>query len=113
MASAFSEKDWLYMKSVREELLVALCGKINRACAAILASQGETEHARYLRLYTYIGAADEIVAECFDDWKRSGISQKACSLHRHGLLTAAHLEQLSPAARNCITIFASLLKRKT
>ncbi len=95
MASPTPERDWKYMKKVKEELLAALCKQINGQAMDILKSEANSEHERYGRLYRHVQDSDGIVADCFDDWRRSTLLMKLVALQRHGLLTSDHIQHLS------------------
>jgi hypothetical protein len=112
MTNGIAEGDWKFMRSVHDELLATLCERIQSECAAIIASKAGTAHERYLRLFKHIHKADEIVAECFNDWRRSTLAARVCSLNRHGLLTPEHVSRLNPGTREYIKVDESLWKRK-
>lgn len=95
MASPTPERNWKYMKKVKEELLAALCKQINGQAMEILKSEANSEHERYVRLYRHVRNSDGIVANCFDDWRRSTLLMKLVALQRHGLLTSDHIQHLS------------------
>ena len=94
------ERDWKYMKKVKEDLIATLCEQINRQAMDILKSEADSEHERYGRLYRYVQESDDIVADCFDDWRRSTLLMKLAALQRHGLLTSNHMEHLSEETQN-------------
>ena len=87
MAGSFPEKDWKYLRSISDEMLNILCGRINREVIEIVQSQDASEHAKYLRLYKHVQESDNVVADCFNDWRRSTLGRRLLSLLRHGLLT--------------------------
>ena len=95
MAPPTPERDWKYMKKVKEEFLAALCEQINGQAMDILKSEANSEHERYGRLYRHVRNSDGIVADCFDDWRRSTLLMKLVALQRHGLLTSDHMQHLS------------------
>ena len=95
MATTIPERDWKYIKKVKEELLSALCKQINRQAMDILKSEANSEHERYGRLYRHVQDSDGIVADCFDDWRRSTLILKLVVLQRNGLLTSDHMQNLS------------------
>ena len=95
MATTIPERDWKYIKKVKEELLSALCKQINGQAMDILKSEANSEHERYGRLYRHVQDSDGIVADCFDDWRRSTLLMKLVALQRHGLLTSDHIQHLS------------------
>ena len=94
------ERDWKYMKGIREELLSALCLRINRKAQSIVRANDGSEHDKYLALYGHIKESDRIVGECFNDWRRSVIWSKILALRNHGLLTDAHVDGLSAETRD-------------
>ena len=89
------ERDWKYMKKVKEGLLATLCEQINGQAMDILKSKANSERERYGRLYQHVQDSDGIVADCFDDWRRSTLLMKLAALQRHGLLTSDHMQHLS------------------
>jgi hypothetical protein len=92
----FPERDWKYLRTIKDELLADLCSRILAKTNEISASEKGSAHERYLALYRYVRDADKTVAECFNDWSRSNISPMIISLRRHRLLTDEHVRQLSP-----------------
>jgi hypothetical protein len=95
MAGSIPESDWKYIKGIKDHLLDVLCQQINRKSVAILTENKDSEYERYLRNFKYIQKSDRIIAECFDDWRRSSLMQKLIALQYHALLTEEHIEQLS------------------
>ncbi len=95
MAPTVPERDWKYMKKVKEHVLATLCEQINGRAIDILKSEANSEHERYGRLYRHVEESDDIVSNCFDDWRRSTLLMKLFALHRHGLLTSDHMQHLS------------------
>jgi hypothetical protein len=106
----FQERDWKYLKSIHDEMLFALCEKINREAVEIVQSKTESEHAKYRKLFRHIHDSDDIIAECFDDWRRSTIARRAFGLYRHRLLTADHLAHLTPKAQESIKALETIWK---
>jgi hypothetical protein len=112
MPNAFAERDWKYIKSIHDEVLCALCDRINRECKAILDSREGTAHARYLRLYKHLEISDGVIADCFNDLKRSNLALKVCSMKMHGLLKPEHLENLSTESQKYIRVAEQVLRKK-
>jgi hypothetical protein len=102
MIRAVPEKDWQYLRSVQSELLSSLCKKINQKSMEILGSEEMSERDKYKALYQHILDSDEIVAKCFDDWRRSTIDQKVLLLYHNSLLTDEHIEHLSHDTKNLL-----------
>ena len=64
-------------------MLSMLCGRINEQSKDILNDQYESEHGKYLKMYDHIKKSDKIVANCFNDWRRSNIWLKVQFLWKH------------------------------
>jgi len=102
MSGSLPEKDWKYLRSIEQELLSELCRKINQKASQVLNSEFESEHKKYLALYKHIEASDKIVADCFNDWRRSNLWFKLPLLRQHDLLKDEHIANLSDAARGLL-----------
>ncbi len=99
MGAPLSESDWKYIRSLHDEMLFALCERINARAASLAASHDGNSHEKYLKLYRYIHKADGIVADCFNDWRRSQFGNMILQLRKHRLLTDEHVEHLAPETR--------------
>jgi hypothetical protein len=102
MRDQIPERDWKYMRNNQEDLLNTLADRINRRALAILSEETISAHKRYLKLYRHIIKSDKIVADCFNDWRRSNLILKLLQLRRHSLLTDKYLENLSEPTRKTI-----------
>ena len=111
MSGSLPERDWKYLRSIEPELLSALCRKINQRAAQLLNSEFESEHKKYLAIYKHIKASDKIVADCFNDWRRSNLWLIVPLLRRYNLLKDEHIANLSDAARELLDKFEQLAKR--
>jgi len=108
MTSSIPERDWKYLRGIMPELLSELCRKINLGAMEILACESGSEHEKYLKLYRYLEASDRVVADCFNDWRRSTLWFKLPLLSRHNVLKDEHISNLSDATRELIARFAPL-----
>jgi len=95
MVQPILERDWKYMKNVKEEILTTLCKQINGQAMDIIKAEANSERERYGHLYRHVQESDDIVADCFDDWSRSALLMKLVALQRRGLLTSDHMQHLS------------------
>jgi len=95
MAGTTPERDWKYMKKIKDELLATLCERINNQAVAILTESDNSEHQEYLKLYDHIEESNHVIAICFNDWRRSTLFMKILEIKHQGLLTAAQLQELS------------------
>ena len=102
------ERDWKYMKKVKEDLLADLCEQINGQAMDILKSEANSQHEKYGRLYRHVEVSDAIISDCFDDWRRSTLLMKLLALHRHGLLTSDHMQHLSEETQKILKALKDL-----
>ncbi len=102
MVTAIPEKDWKYLMSIQPDLLSSLCERINRRALEILEMRELTETEKYKALCQHIHDSDEIVAQCFDDWRRSNIHLKIAALYRNNLLMEGRLRRMSDETREFI-----------
>jgi hypothetical protein len=100
MEGPITERDWKYLRSIHDEMLYALCLRINEKAVAIANVRTSNPHKQYLELFHHMEKSESIVAECFNDWRRSGINLTILSLRRHGLLLDSHVQNLSRTARD-------------
>ncbi|MDA3873509.1 MAG: hypothetical protein PF795_06080 [Kiritimatiellae bacterium] len=89
------ERDWKTMRKMKGGLLEELAERITRRSREILDSEPGSELDRYRMLYRHLEESDKIIAQCFDDWRRSTLPIRLFSLRRHGLLPDERMEQLS------------------
>jgi hypothetical protein len=95
MDGPLKERDWKYMRSIHDEMLHKLCENINRRAVEIVTSGSGNSHEQYLSLYRHIQDSDEIIEVCFNDWKRSRLTDRILFLRRYGLLTDRHVKNLT------------------
>jgi hypothetical protein len=107
MPNSIAEKDWKYLRSVEKDLLSELCRTINQKAAEIVHSGTGSEYDKYLLLFKHIKDSDAIVAECFDDWRRSNLLFKLPHLLRHKVLRDEHLLNLTAETRERLSRFSA------
>ena len=111
MNGLLKEHDWKYMRSIHDELLHGLCTRINARASAMASGKDGNPHERYLALYRYIHKADGIIADCFNDWRRSTLNMKILALRRNGLLTDEHVKGLSSEGQEWLRMLEGTEKR--
>ena len=99
MESPLTERDWKYLRRIHDEMLATLCARINKAAAEMASDSSSSPYQQYLKLYQHVQDSDHIVAECFNDWRRSTLSNRILSLRYHRLLTDEHVQGLSAEAQ--------------
>lgn len=100
------EADWKYMKRLKPELLNELCEQSNAAVIAILQQTTGTPHERYLKAFECIHEYDDIIAECFDDWRRSKLILRISSLVAHQLISDEQLTGLTDETRAIVQLLS-------
>lgn len=108
MTNSIQEKDWKYLRSIEKDLLSELCRTINQKAAAIVHAGAGSEYDKYLLLYKHLKDSDAVVAECFDDWRRSNLLFKLPLLHRHKILRDEHILNLSVETRERLDRFIGM-----
>lgn len=98
------ERDWKYLRSAKSELIETLCKRINDEASHIISDPSFGEHEKFLRLFRHLREKNEIVADCFDDWRRSNILLKLLRLREHRLLTEEHASRLSAETQGKINL---------
>jgi hypothetical protein len=111
MENPLKERDWKYLRRIRDEMLHKLCSDINRRAAEIAGRSGGNPHEQYLELYRFLRDSDRTVGDCFNDWRRSQLSGMIIQLRQHGLLTDQHVQGLSPTAQEWLREIDRILKR--
>lgn len=112
MNRSIPEHDWKYMKKLKPELLDVLCARINSQSQQILADTGIGDYKKFLNLFDHINESNSIVAECFDDWRRSTLFFRLLALLHHDLLTHEHILNLSEDIQQKILAIEKLDKTK-
>ena len=97
------ESDWKYLRNLKDEMLDTLCKRINDEASRIITDLRSSQHEKFLHLFRHIIEKNEIIAKCFDDWRRSNILLKLHMLRGEQLLTDEHILHLSVETRGKIT----------
>lgn len=85
--SSVPEKDWKRLNRLKESLLNSACEAIFQRIEQISSTRKGREHATYLELWKLINKEDDVIAEMFNDLKRSNAVLKIAALKHHGVLT--------------------------
>ena len=100
--NSIPESDWKYLRANAAAMLETFCKRANDEAARLVTSPALSQHEKFLRLFQHVLESNEIIARCFDDWRRSNILLKALSLRQEQLLTDEHLAHLSEETRSKI-----------
>lgn len=90
------ESDWKKLRLIREKALARLC---TRALTQIHSKSDpvhiENAHETYLEVYKLVNESDELVADLFDDWRRSMAFIRLMGWLSQGLVTEEEFRSLS------------------
>ncbi len=84
-----------------EELSRRICDEVRE----VLSATGTSETEKRRKICEIVHDRDYVVAECFDDWRRSRAYERCWALRKHGLLKEEHLAKLTPESQSAITPF--------
>lgn len=108
------EVDWKYMSGLKPILLERLCNRILDQLQAECRPEKRSSyaHQQYLQVFKLVQKKDQIIAECFDDWKRSRLLEKIAYLSKHKVITAEELLGLSDETRIILGFLTGKSDRK-
>ena len=113
MNQSIPEGDWKYMKKLKPELLDVLCARINNQSETLLSGPTVSDYKKFLALFDHIHDSDAMVAECFDDWRRSTLFFRLLALQRHDLLKDEHIQNLSEHIQEKLIAVETLKKTQS
>ena len=106
MPRDFPESDWKTLSRLKPLVLDRLCQRILQKAGGILDhTQVGGRHRAYLDLYKHIQTSDEIVAHCFNDWKRSQAINILVNWRSEHLLTDEEFSAFSPETRAVVEVW--------
>ncbi|MDP3980942.1 MAG: hypothetical protein Q8Q33_06000 [Chlamydiota bacterium] len=106
--ASIPESDWKYMSKIKTDLLNRLCEKIRKQSVAIFQEEDSSEYERYLKNYKHIQDSDKIVAECFNDWRRSTLFMRLAAIQHYELLSQEQFERLSVDTQKKLNAFRDI-----
>jgi hypothetical protein len=101
------ESDWKHFSKIKPTLLNRYCEKVLAELQAACGDSG-TAHERYLKIWKLLKKRDRVLADCFDDWRRSSIFPKIMVMRRNGLLEPQDMEGVSEETKALIKRIESL-----
>ena len=105
----FAEADRRLFRRYNNSMLEDLTRYINRQSMAIIWDASQTEHERFLNLYRHDHDSNDLVADCFHDWRRSRMGMHGAALLQHSLIPQAMWDELSVSARGALEGLAALV----
>jgi len=112
MLKDIPEPDWKLLRSFHDVML-ELCSKRNNdVIRGILSDPSMSEYDRYLAVYRKVESQDKIVAECFNDWRRSRAPISILALRHFNLMSDDQFALLSEETRAFVNSFEKFNKAK-
>ena len=101
------ERDWKLLRRKQDDLLNRYCHRVNQIAEDLLAAAHDSAHSRYRQVYRHYREADDTLAACFDDWRRSTAWMRMLALLEHGILTEADLHEFSEETQDVMAVLRS------
>ena len=106
MIDRIKESDWKYLNKLKPILLERVCAKINREAELKLENKkNQSQYEVYMALYKHYEQKDKLIAECFDDYRRSTAIYKILHLLNKKVMTDDEFEGFSSETQEIIKIF--------
>lgn len=103
MHKEIKESDWKYLKKLKPILLERTCAKINREAELKLKNKENREQYQvFIALYEHYRKKDDLIADCFDDYRRSTALYKILHLLYNGIMTDAEFEGFSTEMKETV-----------
>ena len=93
MINEIKESDWKYLKKLKPVLLERACANINKEAQLILENkENHDQHQVYLAIYKHYEKKDDMIADCFNDYRRSTAKQRILRLVDYGIMSEDELQ---------------------
>lgn len=109
MIDKIKESDWKYLKKLKPMLLERACTQINKEAELILKNEENREQYHvYMDMFSHYEKKDDILAECFDDYRRSKAKQRIFSLVYHGIMSDDELQGFSDDTKEFVKLMMEM-----
>ena len=81
------EKDWKQLRAMQSEKLSVACERILGKAEGMLKERTENEHEAFLKLWEETNNGNRLIAELFDDLRRSNAIVKLVAWRKNNLLS--------------------------
>jgi hypothetical protein len=96
------ESDWKQLRAIRGEKLSLVCERVLGLAESIAKQRKGEEHEAFLKLWEAVNQGDELIAQLFDDTRRSNAMLKLKAWRKHGLLSDAELGLFTEETREAL-----------
>lgn len=103
MPIQIKESDWKLLSQLRTDALERLCQRILSEIEGTNANNAMSAHQRYLEIYQIIERRDKVIAETFNDHRRSAALNELAAIQSHSLLTPEEFLRFSQETRDSVS----------
>ena len=93
--SGIPEQDWKKIRSLKDNILNAVCADILEEINKVCKTKGGENHKAYLKTWNIVNKRDKDIAGMFDDLKRSNAIFKVALWYKHGYLTDNEVKEFT------------------
>lgn len=105
MVDKIKESDWKYLKKLKPILLERACANINKEAELILENkENRDQYQVYLALYDHYQKKDDMIADCFNDYRRSTAKQRILRLVDYGIMSEVELQGFSDDTKGFVEL---------
>ncbi len=108
----FNDTDWKHLARLKKVMLDRLCNRIldelhqeSGATKRVASEGGEDAHQQYLKVYKLMEKWDDVIAVCFNDWRRSRAFQNLLYQIEHQVITKEEIDGLSEETRKKLDLY--------
>jgi hypothetical protein len=93
------EKDWKQLRTIQGAKLALACERVLAAAESVAKQRKGREHEAFLRLWEEVNEGNDMIAQLFDDVRRSNAMFKLMAWRKNGFLSDAELGFFSEETR--------------
>jgi hypothetical protein len=108
MQNSFGESDWKLFRQLRTLALERFCQRVLDEVGLLRADPNHGSHERYLAVYRLLQVRDEILADTFNNPRRSTARVQLANMRAHELLTEDEFARFSDKTRASVQVFLDL-----
>ena len=101
------ESEWKRFRKLHVVALNRFCEKVLQEISQIGADARKSPHERYLQIYKVIQQQDKVIAEAFNDSRRSTALMQLAVIHSRGLITDDELSEFTQETRDVVLSFST------
>jgi hypothetical protein len=99
------EADWKILRKLHPVALGRFCQSVLTEIESVSMDQSKSSHQRYLDIYQLVKRRDKLIADTFDDARRSVALFQLTAMRRQGLLFDEEFLQFSQETQAIVELF--------